>query len=115
MKNFVLAVIAILSLQIMVGCSSSQKAGSGRIVIENSVKGDDLPKWVTNTKVSWEESDQHYFKSTYTVAGNQRINGCWDLAKLEMKESLLSELSQDIKGEISLARRHQRRLRPADY
>lgn len=103
MKNIVLAAILMLGLQVMLGCASNQKAGQGRVILENSMKGEDLPKWVSDPKTNWEQESQLYFKSNYTVAGNQRVNGCWDLAKLEMKESLLSELAQDIKGEINLA------------
>jgi hypothetical protein len=61
-----------------------------------------MPPWVASGQVGWEQGDSVFFKSTYTVGANQRVNGCYDLAKLEMKESLLSELSQDIKGELNL-------------
>jgi hypothetical protein len=87
----------------MLACSTSPKSNQGRVVLENSLKGEDMPNWVSDTKTNWEQDNNLYFKSSYTIAGNQRVNGCWDLAKLDMKESLLSELSQDIKGEINLA------------
>lgn len=83
-------------------CSISPKVQQ-REILENSLRGESMPKWVAEAKVAWEEDSNHYFKSSYTVAGNQRINGCYDLAKLELKENLLSELSQDVKGELNLA------------
>ena len=103
MKNVILTITVFLGLQLLLGCSTSQKSKQGRVVIENSLKGEELPSWVADPKTNWEKDTELFFKSSYTVAGNQRINGCWDLAKLEMKESLLSELSQDIKGEVTLA------------
>ncbi len=103
MKNLLLSITVLVGLQLLLACSTSQKPNQARVVLENSMKGEDLPKWVSDAKINWEQDNQLYFKSSYTIAGNQRINGCWDLAKIEMKESLLSELSQDIKGEVSLA------------
>lgn len=74
----------------------------GRLVLDNSARGGELPAWVSSGQVGWEQGDSMYFKSTYTVGSGQRVNGCYDLAKLDLKESLLSELSQDIKGELNL-------------
>lgn len=94
-------VICVLGLA---GCGSAPHNGlkQGRFVLDNSSRGGELPTWVTSGQVAWEQGDSMFFKSTYTVSANQRVNGCYDLAKLELKESLLSELSQDIKGELNL-------------
>ncbi|MBK7962444.1 MAG: hypothetical protein IPK04_15410 [Bdellovibrionales bacterium] len=88
----------------LAGCGSAphNSLRPGRFVLDNSARGGELPAWVTSGQVAWDQGDSMFFKSTYTVGANQRVNGCYDLAKLELKESLLSELSQDIKGELNL-------------
>jgi hypothetical protein len=90
---------------VLAACASGPKGSKqpGRVVLDNSAHGGVLPEWVNSGSVGWEQGDSIFLKSIYTVGGNQRVNGCYDLAKLEMKESLLSELSQDIKGELNLA------------
>jgi hypothetical protein len=59
--------------------------------------------WVKESKTSWEKDELVYFKALYTVKGSQRLNGCFDLAKLEMSEMVLENIRHDIKGEIALA------------
>lgn len=61
------------------------------------------PNWVNSTKISWNEGDQVFFRTQYTIRGSERINGCYQLAKLETKETLLREISEDIKGQIDNA------------
>jgi hypothetical protein len=100
--NINLIQTALLVILLGAGCAQSAKTPN-RLVLENSMHGEDLPKWVMQSKVGWIESDRQLFKASYTVQGNQRVNGCYDLAKIELKENLLSELSQDVKGEINLA------------
>ncbi len=91
-------------LATLAGCSTmTNQAAKQRTVIDNSMRGAQLPAWVYGAESAWEEGDRYNFRSNYTINANQRINGCYDLAKLELTESLLSELRQDILGEVSLA------------
>jgi hypothetical protein len=62
-----------------------------------------MPDWVKSTKVSWEDKERIYFKSNFTVTGGQRVNGCLDLAKIELNEVLLSSVKNSMKAEINLA------------
>lgn len=61
------------------------------------------PEWVQSPKVSWVEGDQVMFRSQYTIRGDERLNGCYQLVKLDSKETLLREISEDIRGQIDNA------------
>jgi hypothetical protein len=43
------------------------------------------------------------FKSRYTIRGDQKVNSCYDLAKIELKESVLSGITSDLQGELNVA------------
>jgi|GEM_PF-3328404 len=87
------------------GCTSRQLVNEqpGRIILDNSLRGEELPEWTRSTKTSWEENGELVSRTSYTVRGNQKVNGCFDLAKLESKEQLLSQLKEEVSGEINLA------------
>ena len=64
---------------------------------------DSPPEWVNSTKATWENKEKVFIRSSYSVKGNERVNGCYDLAKLDSKEALLSEISNDVKGSLDNA------------
>ncbi len=91
MKKYLLIGILFLT-----ACATDQ-----RLLIENgSVK---KPDWVESTKISWTEGDQVFFKSQYTIRNDERLNACFQLAKLESKETLLREIAEDLRGQIDNA------------
>ncbi len=91
MKNYL-----ILGFLFLSACATEQ-----RTLIENgNLK---KPEWVESSKISWTEGDQVYFRSQYTIRSDERLNGCFQLAKLETKESLLREISEDLRGQIDSA------------
>ena len=93
MRNFIFA----LALAVLIGaCSVTPK----RVVIDSS---GDKPSWTGSSKVAWEDGGFVYFKSSHVVRGNERANGCIDLAKLDAKENLISEIKNDVKGSIDNA------------
>jgi len=61
------------------------------------------PDWVEETKLTWEDDGRIFVRSVYTVKGNERLNACFDLAKLDAKESLISEMSNEMKGSVDNA------------
>ena len=61
------------------------------------------PKWTDSNKTAWEIKGVVYLKSTYTVRGNERANGCIDLAKLDTKENLISEIQNEVRGSLDNA------------
>ena len=69
-------------------------------VIETSYRRDQEPAWMRDARMSWDDADQHMIRATYTISARQRISGCIDLAKAEVKEALISEIANEIKGEI---------------
>ena len=93
MKTIILA----LAVAMLTACSST---GPKKVVLDSSGK---KPDWVEGSKIVWADGDSVYFKSKYTVKENERINGCFDLAKLDSKEALVSEIQNDIKGTIDQA------------
>ena len=61
------------------------------------------PDWVDDAKISWKKDKKIYFKGEYTVRGNERTNACLDLAKLNVKESLITEIQEELKGAVDNA------------
>ena len=61
------------------------------------------PKWTDSSKISWESKGIRYFKAAHTVQGNERANGCIDLAKLDAKENLISEIQNEVRGSLDNA------------
>ena len=79
------------------GCSSTS---SHRVVLDSS---GDKPNWVDGSKLTWNEGDKVYFKVMHQVRGNERLNGCYDLAKLDAGENIMTEVAADLKGSIDNA------------
>lgn len=96
MKPNILVVFFLINA--LTACTGSQKKDVLEVVQSNG-----KPDWVNSTKISWNEGDQVFFRTQYTIRGNERINGCYQLAKVEMKETLLREISEDIMGHIDNA------------
>ncbi len=82
---------------LLTGCATSQQ----RQVLESQSAG--RPEWVVSTKVSWVTGDQVNFRSQYTIRGDERPNGCFQLARIEVKEALLREVAEDLRGQIDSA------------
>ena len=93
------------SLLILQACASTNKAEQ-RITLDNSNGGlSQLPEWTRTGQTAWVDSDNKnmIFVATYTVRGDQRVNACFDLARIDMKENVLAEISTKIKSEMNLA------------
>ena len=61
------------------------------------------PSWVDSDKVSWKDGGKIFFRGNYTIRGNERANACIDLAKLNVKETLITEIKEELKGAIDTA------------
>lgn len=88
-----LAILALLSS----ACASNR--GPKALLDQSSTQ----PSWVNSTKIAWAEGDQVFFKTEYSIRGDERLNGCYQLAKLETKENLLREIAEDVRGQIDSA------------
>ena len=86
-----------LSIALFWGCSSAPH----KIVLDTS--SSDKPDWVNDARISWNKDKRIHFKGNYTVRGNERANACIDLAKLDIKESLITEIQEELKGAIDNA------------
>ncbi len=86
-----------VSLVVLAGCSSIPK----KKILDAS--SDSKPSWTESNKLIWEDGDAVVLRATHTVRGNERANGCVDLAKLDAKENLISEIKNNIKGSIDNA------------
>jgi hypothetical protein len=98
---FVSMIVTTFIMMLLGGCSTGSKRDH-RTTIETQ-GGTSAPDWATGTKLSWEEGDAVAFKGEHTVRGTDRVNGCFDLAKLDVKEAVLSELVEDVRGRIDQA------------
>lgn len=79
-------------------CSST---GPKKVVLDQSSKK--KPSWAESSKLSWKKKNHIFFKSAHTIRADERANGCIDLAKLDTKENLISEVKDEIKGSIDNA------------
>ena len=93
--------ILLLFLGLLASCSSLKVPQ--RVFLDSSLRKDTPPDWVNQSKVSWEEKDKVLLRTSYSARGNERISGCFDLARLDAKEKLLSELNNDVRGTIDNA------------
>ncbi len=109
MKNTNKYVLTGLASILMAACSSnSTKEGTGlngtsRVLLDNSMKGKEMPDWTQTTKVSWQDGDAYIFKGVYTVRGDQRVNGCYDLSTMEIQQRILSDIENSLRIEMNLA------------
>ncbi len=96
--------LIVLGLCVFVArCSSTTKHEAGRVFVDSSTHEDRPPQFVSSTKTTWEENGKVFFKSLHVVSGNERVNGCFDLAKLDSSETLLTEIANDVRGSIENA------------
>lgn len=96
MKYFTLSIL----LLNFYSCASAPE-GQKLVVLERSTKGNDLPTWTSNSEMSWNNNDEIQLKGQYTLKGNQRVNACYDLAKGDARENLVSEMSVNFQSEIN--------------
>ena len=96
MKEINLLNLFILAL--LVACSSGP---AKKIVLDSSTP--DKPDWVESSKLSWKDDKKIFFRGTYTVRGDERANACVDLAKLNVKEALITEIQEELKGAVDSA------------
>ena len=89
--------ILFLSIALICGCSSMPK----KVVLDTS--SPNKPNWVDDNRMSWNEDKRIHFKGNYTIRGNERANACIDLAKLNIKESLITEIQEELKGAVDNA------------
>lgn len=82
----------------LVGCGSVDK----KSVLETG-NPEGRPDWVSSNKITWNEGDQIFIRTQYVIRGDERVNGCYQLAKLETKETVLREISEQIRGQIDSA------------
>ena len=74
-----------------------------RVWLDSSTHKDSPPSWVEENRLTWEKGDKVFFRSVHTVRGDERVNGCYDLAKLDARETLLTEMATDIRGSLDNA------------
>lgn len=74
-----------------------------RVFLDSTLKKDSPPDWVNQVKVSWEEKEKVFLRASFTARGNERVAGCFDLARLDAKEKLLSEVNNDVRGSLDNA------------
>lgn len=94
MKTKIAFIICALSLGV-----SACGTGIKKVTLDES----DMPSWTEKSELSWEDDGKLFFKAKQTVLGSHRINGCYELALLDAKETLLRSMAEEIKGEISQA------------
>ncbi len=82
----------------MTACSSNPRKN----VVEAGNQ-ENRPVWATGAKVNWTEGEQVLFRSQYTVRGDERVNGCYQLARIDASTTLLREIAEDIRGQINNA------------
>lgn len=95
----VLSGILALMMAVGTGCGGAKVK---RDVIDAS--GDE-PRWAKASKQSWMDEDggKVYVRARHEVRGDQRVDACFDLVRLDARENLLSEIATDVRGRIDNA------------
>jgi len=93
MKKKLLVLILSVGVLAIASCSTT---GARKITDSSG----DKPSWVKSSKIGWEENNKVFTRGTSTVKGDQRVDACYDLARLEAREALVSEIQVYIKGII---------------
>ena len=101
MKNKFLKIGILIVL--LTGCSSNpttkiEGVEYRKVVIDSSNMNEAKPEWVVQNKIGWEDGAKLKMKGTYTVLGNQRLNACYELAKVEAKKAMITSIQEEIKG-----------------
>lgn len=87
---------------VVFGCSSTPP-GQERVWLDSTTHKDNPPSWAEGLKIIWEDDGKVFIRSTQTVRGDERVNGCYDLAKLDAKEAILTELASEVSGSLDNA------------
>jgi hypothetical protein len=82
---------------------ASTSARMGRVFLDSSTHSDDPPDWARDTKLVWERDGKIILRGSHTVRGDERVNGCYDLVKLDVKETILTEIATTLKGSLDNA------------
>ena len=93
MKNVICSIL----IGALMGCSSSMK----KMILDSS--SPNRPDWINSNNISWEKNNKYFFKGDYTIRGDERVNACIDLAKINVKETLITEMQEDLRGALASA------------
>lgn len=85
----------------MVGCSSME-----RRFLDSSNHENKPPLWVKDLDVRSEDETKVQLKVTHTIRGDQRLNACFDMARLDLSEELLKEVAENLRGALDNAETH---------
>ena len=92
-----------VKLLLTIGCALALTACAvpgKKAVLEQSK---DKPTWVDSNKITWNDGSTVFIRSQYTIRGDERVNACYQLAKMDTKDVLLREISEDVRGQIDMA------------
>lgn len=93
--------LSLLALTLISACSSLDM--DKRRFLDSTTHEESSPRWVSNLKTTWEDKGKILLKSSHTVRGDERVNACFDLARLDAKETLLTEIAEDVRGTMDNA------------
>jgi len=91
-----------LSLIVLPHCSTMVDTNQRRF-LDSTFHSDLRPGWAEGTKSVWEEKGFIKYRGFQSIKGTERVNGCYELARLEAKQLLTAELNTDLKGKIDMA------------
>lgn len=106
--NFMMMFLIVIIMNgfLLVGCSSNKQSNyeksekPSKVLVDHSPK---KPDWVMDSITSKEEGEHFIMFSKETVRGDQRLNGCYELASFEAKNKMVREIGEEIKGAIDQA------------
>lgn len=101
MKTIKILFVMCMSLSLWACATAESKK---RQVLDTGTEGAKRPEWVSSTRNAWDERDKTNFKSQASVKGNERLDACFDISRLNAKEAILTEASESIRGRLDEAR-----------
>jgi len=94
--------LLLISLFFLSHCSTMVDTNQRRF-LDSTFHSETRPGWAEGTRTVWEEQGKLKYRGFHSIRGAERVNGCYELARLETKQALSTELNSDIKGRIDLA------------
>jgi hypothetical protein len=87
-------VCAVVPLLLFGFACSSVKTAEKTVLSESGPR----PSWVESSKSGWTEDRAHKLRAMQEIRGNERLSACFDLARLNARSGLVSEIQASIKG-----------------
>jgi hypothetical protein len=84
-------------IALLAGTACSSSGPLKKTLLDQSAS---LPSWVGDSRTSWEADQKIRVRGMQQIRGDERLSGCYELARLNAKSLLIGEIQEKIKGAL---------------